>query len=128
MPPYGTDVSGPRVAVAPVAADGTFSVTATLPDAGWQSACSHATQFPEGKIAFGAYNADEPHTDARFATTHYTASIPPGWKPPPIVGPVTGTGPAPAHHEPWSLAALLAIAGSVVFGGGLVTRRKPEKR
>ncbi len=121
MPPFGSDVSGPRVAVAPAAADGTFSVTATLPNAGWQSACYYASIYPDNKILFYAYNAAEPKGMTAFAGVDYVASIPAGWTPPPVVGPVTGTGPERGRAQ-WQLATTLAIAGVAAFAAGVVAR------
>ncbi len=118
VPPYGSDVSGPRVAVALVAADGTFSARATLPE----SACTAASIHPGGRMLFWAYNADEPKGMTTFAGASYDASLPPGWTPPSIMAPVTGTGPEPTGAW-WQLAAMLAIAGAVVLGGGVMVRR-----
>ena len=123
MPPYGSDVSGPRVAVAPVAADGTFAVAATLP----ATACAIASMFPDGHMGFASYNADEPKGMTMFAGAGYVASIPPGYTPPPIFGPVTGAGPPAARDAtPW--AGALALAGAMMAGGGLALRPRSGER
>jgi hypothetical protein len=113
-----TMANGPRIAVAPVTADGTFSVAAKLPE----SACLNASMSPGGKMFFYAYNADEPKGMTSFAGVSYAASLPSGWTPPPIIGPVTGTG-SERPCAPWQAALALAFAGLTTLAAGTALRR-----
>lgn len=115
MPYFGSDGPGERVATTPVTDDGTFAVTAALPD----RACSIASVFPDGRTVFYTYNADEPKGLAIFARAPYAATIPPGAGQRPTSAPNTGTGPeAAGNTPPW----WLAVAGAICLGAGLGSR------
>ncbi len=74
MPVGIGDAAGVTVATAPVWTEGTFSVSATLPE----GACDAAVLL-RGRLNFLAYNADEPKTLTVFASASYDAEIPPGY-------------------------------------------------
>jgi hypothetical protein len=117
MPYYGGDAPGEHVATAPVAPDGSFSVTAPLP----ADACRIAANFPGGRAMFFTYNADEPRGMAIFASAAYTATVPAGDR----SLPNTGAGPAsPRPNLPWRLAAggVASSWGALACAGGAARR------
>jgi hypothetical protein len=119
MPPYGGDAPGERVAVAPVAPDGTFSVVAALP----ARSCYIASFYPEERMVFFTYNADEPKGLTVFAGARYTAAVPPGTRV--TAAPNTGSGPVRrSRGYPWWLIA----AGATCLAAGVAATVVDKRR
>ena len=119
MPPYGSDGPGARVAVAPVAPDGTFAVTAALPE----RSCYTASFYPDGRMVFFAYNADEPKGMTILAGAPYAAAVSAGARV--TAGPNAGAGPGRRSRSyPWWL---IAMGAASLAAGVAVSRRKRSR-